>query len=499
MSKIFIVLCLIAYCLLLVSGSAHAQENKHVQIVFAANMQDIANQKKVGYSRLSSLLNQIRPQKNTIFAFGGGSLGPSPMASFDRGSHIIDILNTLEPDLMAVRKREFSYYEDELSLRSEEAAFPLVVSNIIDPLTTGNIEGLYNSFIVEKNGHKIGFMSVLEEEVVEEYLLNRVKVFESQTIIEGQAKKLRLNGAEVVVMIFAKKRLYYRELLDLGIVDIAIRARSDQDNAQLNTLRHPKIYSLSQDERALILDLTWPSHSTSKMVVTPREVLLADYPEDPEVTLQINEYNHRLDRLLNQTIGQLTTHMKTLRESVRTEENAFANFVADTIREYKQADIGLINGGVIRGDKRYTKNTSLTRRDIASELPFRSRVIRLSATGQQIQKALEHGVAEVELIRGKFPQVSGMSYQFSTSRKPGNRVSKILINGKKLNPNKSYTVATSDYIANGGDGFSSFANQVQAHSINTSLPLISDIVILRIQKLRSIEMKLEQRIVRLDK
>ncbi len=74
-----------------------------------------------------------------------------PSFSFSAaGSHIIDILNSLEPDVMGVTKREFSFYEDELSLRSYEAAFPLVASNVIDNRMGRSPDGLHTSVSVEK-------------------------------------------------------------------------------------------------------------------------------------------------------------------------------------------------------------------------------------------------------------------------------------------------------------------------------------------------------------
>jgi 2',3'-cyclic-nucleotide 2'-phosphodiesterase (5'-nucleotidase family) len=496
----------IAFCLLLVvsfskvfASTSDTELSKQIQLVFAANMNDIASNTQGSYSRLYSLLEKTRKNPNTIFAFGGGSLGPSSMSMFDRGSHIIDILNSLEPDLMTVRKREFSYFEDELSLRSNEAAFPIIASNVVDPLTTGNIEGIYTRFIVERGDIKVGFMSVLEEEVVQEYLLNRVRVFESQTVIEGQAKKLRREGADIVIMMFAKKRLYYRDLLDSGTIDFAINSRADQDNTALSRLTHPNIFSLSQNNRALLLDIQLSDSQSTKPKASAREVLLTDYPENPKISMQINDYNHRLDRLLNQVVGHVDTPINTLRESVRSEENAFANFIADTLKDYKNADIGFINGGLIRGNKKYLQTTSLTRRDIASELPFRSRIIKVSASGEQIRQALEHGVSEIELLRGKFPHVSGLTYSFSTSKKPGKRVSNIKINGQDLDTSQLYSVATSDYIASGGDGFASFSHQTEIQSTDTSLPLISDIVILNIQNNGNIAPKLENRITRLDK
>ena len=95
--------------------------------------------------------------------------------------------------------------------------------------------------------------------------------------------------------------------------------------------------------------------------------------------------------------------------------------------------------------------------------------------------------------------MSGLTYSFSTFKKPGKRVSNIKINGQDLDTSQLYSVATSDYIASGGDGFASFSHQTEIQSTDTSLPLISDIVILNIQNNGNIAPKLENRITRLDK
>ncbi|WP_158966395.1 bifunctional UDP-sugar hydrolase/5'-nucleotidase [Paraglaciecola sp. L3A3] len=484
-------ICLTQTCL------AKEKDSAHLKLIFAANMPDIAQNDDSGYSQLHSLLQQIRQNGNsTIFAFGGGSLGPSPMSSFDRGSHIIDILNTLEPDLMTARKREFSYFEDELSLRSFEAAFPIIVSNVTDQLTSKNLEGLQENVVIEKNGHKVGFMSIIESEVVQEYLLKRIKVFESRSFVEQQAQKLRLQGAEIVVMVYSKKQEYYLDLLDSAVIDIAINARSARDNASLNSFSHPRNYALSKNNRALIFDLTWPNSNSNKAIINHSEVELQNYAKETNIALQITGYNHRLDRLLNQKIGTTTTEINTLRKAVRTGENAFANFVTDIIRNHEKTDIGLINGGGIRGNKVYPPNTNITRRDIATELPFRSRITVVSATGQQIKDALEHGISEVELIRGRFPHVSGLKFSYSSSLPVGQRITSITHMGGTFDLTKSYTVATSDYIANGGDGYTTLGNKITDSSFSSAQTLISDIVILNIQKMQKIAPKLESRSVR---
>jgi 5'-nucleotidase/UDP-sugar diphosphatase len=53
-------------------------------------------------------------------------------------------------------------------------------------------------------------------------------------------------------------------------------------------------------------------------------------------------------------------------------------------------------------------------------------------------------------------------------------ISNILINGEKINPEKNYKIAVSNYLATGGDGYEILTKSID--TFNTSM-LISDIVI----------------------
>src|SRR3546814_12066355 len=74
-------------------------------------------------------------------------------------------------------------------------------------------------------------------------------------------------------------------------------------------------------------------------------------------------------------------------------------------------------------------------------------------TGAQLLEALEHGVSAVEEGAGRFPSLSGMTMTWSRGAQPGERVKSVSVNGKPLDPTATYTVATNDFIAAGGDGY----------------------------------------------
>jgi 5'-nucleotidase/UDP-sugar diphosphatase len=143
--------------------------------------------------------NERKRVPATFFFFCGGSIGPSALSKLDRGSHIIDILNSLEPVAMGVSKRDFSYDADELSLRSYEAAFPIVASNLKDKRLDATPDGLIDRALITRNGVKLGFISVSDKCIVEEYLLKDITVENSETKIRLIAKELHDAGADLVI------------------------------------------------------------------------------------------------------------------------------------------------------------------------------------------------------------------------------------------------------------------------------------------------------------
>ncbi|MFT4939109.1 MAG: 5'-nucleotidase/UDP-sugar diphosphatase [Paraglaciecola sp.] len=488
----------IVFVALSIFTATSAARTEHAKIVFATDMPEIEHQKRGGYPELASVLEKYRQQSSpTFFIFGGGSLGPSPMSSFDRGSHIIDILNSLEPDMMAAGKREFSYFEDELSLRSYEAAFPIVISNLYDTLTQGNLDGLYSTTIIKKNNYKIGVLAFIDQSVVEEYLLQRADIFSPCKVISKLSKKLRAQGVDLVIMVYDTAQNCYMDALQQREIDLSIgtNTRSDQSLSG-KFIEHSRNVGVIEQGHAVVIDLNWEKDMPASLTITKEDITLPKFAKEPDVFLQVQGYTKRLDRLLNQVIGFIQSSIDTARNTVRTREAEFGNFVADTIKDYGNADIALINGGAIRGEKYYLKGSQLTRRDIAEELPFRTRITVLKITGQQLLDGLENGFSGIETSEGRFPQISGMAITYDPDAPTGQRVIDVKIAGKPLVLEQYYDLATSDYLASGGDGYKSFVEAEEISYSNHISPLLSDVVIRAVQKKKNISPKIEFRITR---
>lgn len=472
-----------------------SKEGPDITLILAAEMPDIAGPAAGKYGELQALIKNTKASKpQSFFLFGGGSIGPSALSNLDRGSHIIDILNSLEPDAMGVAKREFSYFEDELSLRSYEAAFPIVSSNIIDTRINAIPHGLAPYALIAKGETKLGFISIIDNRVIEEYLLKNIEVIDPVKSVAESASALKEAGADVIVLHYFYAHSFIPELLRDKVIDFAFISNTRLSaTQQADIKKHPNIFLLEAPGNAVVAEI-----STAKIpqVKSVKQIILSTTDPDTNVQSQIDAYQLRLNRLFDDQIGIWQGDFSTKTQDLRNSQNAFGNYIVDTMRSVSGAEIALINSGSIRGNRKYVKNSTITRKTIANELPFRSTLSVISITGTDLLAALEVGFAGLDEGKGSFPQVSGLRIVFDSALPQGQRIKSIEVNGSPLDSARNYVLATTDYLVDGGDGYTplSSGKQMQTSAISENI-LISDLVQREIRLQGKLSSKIDLRLV----
>src|SRR3546814_14704973 len=114
--------------------------------------------------------------------------------------------------------------------------------------------------------------------------------------------------------------------------------------------------------------------------------------------------------------------------SIRGTETAIGNLCAEAIRAGVDADVGLTNGGGIRGDKTYEAGVILTRRDIQTELPFGNRPVKLQMTAAQLLEARAPGLSAVEEGAGRCPRLPAVTITWRRVAPPGGGVEAVSAN-----------------------------------------------------------------------
>ena len=153
-----------------------------------------------------------------------------------------------------------------------------------------------------------------------------------------------------------------------------------------------------------------------------------DVTPDPAMALRVREYEKLLSQELDLEVATLGAPLDSASRVVRGGEAAIGDFVADAMRAQTGAQIAIINGGSIRGNRQYAAGHRLTRRDILTELPFGSKTVLTTVTGAQVRAALENGLSQIGA--GRFPQVSGMVVVANAHAPVGARVVSIEVDGK---------------------------------------------------------------------
>jgi 2',3'-cyclic-nucleotide 2'-phosphodiesterase (5'-nucleotidase family) len=225
-----------------------------------------------------------------------------------------------------------------------------------------------------------------------------------------------------------------------------------------------------------------------------RVIDTATVSPDPEVGAAVAGFEAELTREMDVPLGTTAIELDSRSPIVRTREAAIGNLIADAMRDKTGAVAAVTNGGGIRGGRVYPPGSQITRRDILGELPFGNRVVTLDVKGRGLREALENGLSRVESAAGRFPQVSGLVIEYDPKRPPGQRILSISIGGAPLDPDRTYRVATNDFLARGGDGYDTFAEAKPLIPIDDS-PLIANEAMVHVRKLGTVRTGVEGRVV----
>jgi 2',3'-cyclic-nucleotide 2'-phosphodiesterase (5'-nucleotidase family) len=184
--------------------------------------------------------------------------------------------------------------------------------------------------------------------------------------------------------------------------------------------------------------------------------LTPDQPADPAVAAVVAAYRDALDLALSEVVGTAAVPLDARAAPSRARETNLGNLIADALRDWGAADVGLQNGGGIRSDRVYDAGP-LSRRDLAAILPFANYAAVVRLAGAALRDALEHSVAATGEGAGRFLQVSGLAFAYDPSAPPGSRVRDVRVGDRPLDPAAAYTVALNDFLAGGGDQYAAFA------------------------------------------
>ncbi len=179
-----------------------------------------------------------------------------------------------------------------------------------------------------------------------------------------------------------------------------------------------------------------------------------DIKPNEKVATLVNSIQKEQEPILKEEVANTAVLLDGKREQVRAGETNLGDLLADAIRNVSGADIALTNGGGIRAS---IEAGVVTKGDVITVLPFGNQVVTIDVKGSDVVAALENGVGSYPEPSGGFPQVSGITFSIDPSQDKGSRVHSVMVGDQALDPEATYTLATNDFTAVGGDEYTMFA------------------------------------------
>ena len=441
--------------------TAMADETATIRFILIGDLYELPPEKgRGGYAKLASVVRQEKVgEKHSYFVHAGDAYSPSLLSSMDKGKSTVDMLNAVGVDYMVLGNHEWDFGPEIARKRIWESNFPILASNARDKDGLP-IDGTVRTAMVNVGPFRVGIMGLITPNTK---VLASPETDTFLSVVDTAAalsKELKGQGANLIVALAHLDYVEDMELFQSGLVDVLLSGH-DHYHIFFDNGKAVWMDSGEDAEKVGVIDVHMKSFMKRgkkrfDWEADMRFVDTINIPEDAAIAAKVKSYEDLLSKELDIEIGKTTTELDSRKKTVRTEEAAIGNLIADAMRDGVDADIGIANGGGIRAKKIYEPGTMLKRRDILSELPFGNVVVKLELTGAQVREALENGVSKVESNAGRFPQVSGVSFIYNPKAKAGSRIISVKVGNNPLNKSGTYTVATNNYAAGGGDGYSVF-------------------------------------------
>lgn len=421
----------------------------------------------MGMPLIKHYADEVRKDnKNTLFLDCGDAFHGTNEANVDEGEGVVECLNTVGYSAMVPGNHDFNFGTDRLLEIEKELNYPILSANIY---RDGKL--LFDEYkIVEVGGYKIGLFGL------------------STSILLGHTHDKSLSVEDPVE---AAKRVVpeLKKQTDLVIMlshlgnDIDENIIKNVDGIDLVFGGH---YHLLYDEVKKINDTYYMSAGSFTTHFGIADIYFKDdkiakinwsletttdkKKGDKDVDVIAEKYHEIALELGKEVLGKSTVDLDGIRGHSRSQETNFANLITDAMKETGNAEITLFNGGGIRES---VPAGDITLYQTSNALPFTNSLVVLEMKGDKIYDAIERGLRRYpSSSNGPFLQVSGISYEIDGSKEAGQRLVRVMKDGQPLDKEKTYLVATNDFLYYGGDDYTEFKD---AKLVNT-LGLLKDVL-----------------------
>lgn len=458
-----------------------------------------------GVEYLATHINNLRAlNPNTVVVSAGDMVGASPLISaLFHDEPTIEAFNLIGLDFNAVGNHEFDEGWSELVRLQEGGCHPVDGCLDGDDFAGAEFQFLAANVTRKDNGKtifpaykmrsfagaKIAFIGMTLEgtpSIVTPSGIADLNFLDEADTVNALIPELKAKGIETIVVLIHEGGVQsspapYNGCVGISgpIVDIVNRFDDEVDvvisghthqpyNCTIDGKLVTSAFSFGRLVTKIDLTIDRETGEVTTMAADNR-IVTRDVVKDSFLTALVNKYNALVAPIANRVIGSITGNIT--RTTNAAGESALGDVIADA-QLYATADpanggavIAFMNPGGIRADLTYAGSPAgegdgnVTYGESFTVQPFGNNLVTVTMTGAQIDTLLEQQFVGCGQTSNRILQVSnGFTYSWSSSAPACNKVdpTSIKLNGVTLDPAGSYRVTMNSFLADGGDGFTTF-------------------------------------------
>ena len=484
----------------LMSGAAHAETVLHIlhtndvhSRIEPINAYDstcdeetkAANECFGGVARIASKVAELRAGfeaagEPVIVLDAGDQYQGSLFYTTYKGKDVVEFMNAIGYDAMAVGNHEFDDGPDGLAVLADGVEFPVLSSNL-DLSRSGLKDKVAKHTVLEVDGQRIGVISALAMDTPETSSPGADVIFQDDAeSLAAAVEALEAEGVDKVIALTHVGYLRDQEFAaEVPGIDAVIGGHSHTLLGQMEGAEGPYPTMVTGPDAAQVpvaqayayskylghLKLTFDDAGKVTAAEGAPILLDASVPEDEAIAARVAEMAEPIAELREKVVARSAGPIEGAREVCRQRECEMGNLVADAMLDRVKdqgVTIAIQNGGGLRAS---IDEGEVTMGEIYTVLPFQNTLATFRLTGADIVAALENGASEYAEQAGRFAQVAGLKYTVDPAAEAGARISDVMVRAgddwAPIDAAETYGVTTNNYMRGGGDGYAVFAEKGQ--------------------------------------
>ncbi len=381
-----------------------------------------------GYAKLSAMKQELAAEGKYVGVVSCGDyIQGSSLGAISQGEYIVNAMNMVGYDALALGNHEFDYRLERLQTLVEAMDTKPVCCNfqtldasapVFEPyriVSYGDVDVAYVGVTTPDTLTSSSPSQFMDGTGAYIYTFHSTDLYD---VVQQSIDAAKAEGADYVVALAHLGT----EFVNQDWSAQALVQHTDGLDVVLDGHSHSVVESMTVADKsgdevlisstgtkfAHIGQLTIAADGTLSTTLIPTE---SYEKQDGEILAYIEQINEEYAALGNRHIGDSTVTLTTVDENgnriIRHQETNLGDFCADAFRLVTGADVGVINGGGIRDD---LDAGEITFNDILSVFPFNNTVCVAEVTGQQLLDFLELTAMLYPDENGSFQHVSGLRY-----------------------------------------------------------------------------------------